>query len=116
MSARVFRCFGWLLIFSFIPLARSADVDAAKKSFLNGQYESVAETAEKAMARDRDEEWRLLLIRSQMAVGKYRDALSTVTNNLRRFPTSLKFRLLAHEVFLANGQNAAAAEMVDEMN
>ncbi len=75
------------------------------------------ETARKAIAaRQNDEQWRLLLINAQMAMGQYGEALNTATNALDRYDFSLRIRLAAYDVFHANGKSAAANQILEEIN
>lgn len=106
-----------LLAFSFLIAARAEDLDGANKSFASGRYESVIQSAEKAIkANEREDEWRPLLMRAQMELGKYPEALKVATNSLRRYSTSLQIRLVAYDVLKANGKDAEAARVLDELN
>ncbi|HEY6228086.1 MAG TPA: tetratricopeptide repeat protein [Verrucomicrobiae bacterium] len=118
MSARSFRLFK-LLAFSIstLPLIAAEDIESARHLLINGKYEEVIETAEKAInAKDRDEEWRTLLMRAQMSVGKYPEALQVATNALRRYSSSIRMKLAAYDVLQANGQAAEANSLLEEMN
>jgi len=44
----------------------------------------------------------MLLAKSQMAVGKYAEAMSTVTAGLRRYSSSYQLRMEAYYVLTAN--------------
>lgn len=104
--------------FAFVLLlpARAADLEANQKLLLSGQYEAVIENSKKAIAKEGEEDWRLLLIRAQMAMGKYPEALTTATNALKRYNYSLRIRLAAYDVLQANGEAAAAGQLLDEIN
>lgn len=86
----------------------------AKVAFLHGHYAHSENKAESALEQyGNKEEWQLLLIRSLLAQGKYAEALEVTTNALSRNSWSVRLRWQARGVFLANGQPAAAARMVD---
>jgi len=79
-----------------------------------GQYRQAAALAEKALEDyGSKEEWQLLLTRALLAQGKYAEARKVITNALANNSWSIRLRWQAREVFLANGQTAKAAEMVD---
>ncbi len=113
----------WLRAFCFAVIcaiaskpSQGAEIAAVSKQLIAGRYEAVIEAAEKPAKEERDEQWPNLLIRAQMAVGKYPEALASTTNALRRFSTSIRLRLLAHEVFQMNGRAVAAEEVIEEIN
>ena len=99
------------------PPASSADLDDVRPLFIKGDYAKCIKACQEAIAeREPEEEWRLLLAQSLMAVGRYTNAHAVVQTNLSRFPWSVQLRLLAHEVFRRNGQAAEAAGALDEVN
>lgn len=115
-ESRFFICLAFANFLLLSSVSGAPSIEATQKQFLSGDYETVASVAEKAMAKEREEEWRSLLMRAQLALGRYPDALITATNALKRYPWSLRIRLNAYEALQANGQGAAAAEVLDEMN
>jgi tetratricopeptide (TPR) repeat protein len=99
------------------PLASGQDIDATRHLLITGKYEAVIENAEKAIAgKDRDDDWSALLMRSQLALGKYREAYKVATNTVKRYSSSIRMKLAAYDVLQANGQAAAAASLLEEMN
>ena len=85
------------------PLA-AADLQQARKEFISGNYTNCVRLAEQAInASDPDEDWRLLLTSSLMTLGQYTNAQAVITTNLSRYYTSIRTRLLGHEVFRQNG-------------
>jgi tetratricopeptide (TPR) repeat protein len=94
-----------------------ADLDEVRPLFIKGEYAKCIKACQEAIAeREPEEEWRLLLAQSLMAVGRYANAHTVVQTNLTRFPWSVQLRLVAHEVFRRNGQAAEAAAALDEIN
>jgi tetratricopeptide (TPR) repeat protein len=118
MSARWFRLLIFPLLFSFsISLRAAEDLDVAKRLMIGGKYETVIENAEAALKnQEREDEWRTLLMRAQLALGKYPEAYSVATNALRHYSSSIRMKLAAYDVLQANGQAAAARELLDDMN
>jgi tetratricopeptide (TPR) repeat protein len=114
-------CRGWRWVSILLLLAAfptfAADLDDVRKNFLKGKYDDCIEAAQEAL-KDRfsDEEWRHLLIRSYLATGKYPEAMEATTAALRRYSWSMRLRLLAHEVYLQNGDREQAHSMLEEIN
>ncbi len=114
------RWAGWLfalLVLVKIPLATAADLDACRQLFLKGNYTACIQQAQQALDDSAWEEgWPQLLARAQLAVGRYADAEQTISTALNRFPSSIQLRLLAYDVFRANGRATRAADMLKELN
>src|SRR5262245_16370576 len=88
----------------------------ARKQFIGGQYEECIKTTEQAISDpEYKEEWRLLLAQPQLALGRYPAALTTVSNALNRYSSSVRVRLLGHEVYRQNGQPERALELLHEI-
>lgn len=118
MSARSLRFLN-LLVFSVFcfPLMGAEDIEITRRSLINGKYEVVVESAQNAIAKkERDEEWRTVLMRAQLALGKYPEALQVATNALKRYSSSIRMKLAAFDVLQANGQTAEASSLLEEMN
>ena len=123
-ASRSRRAFGFaraIVVVAFLCLTArpgsSADLDNVRPLFIKGDYVKCIKACQEAIAeREPEEEWRLLLAQSLMAVGRYTNAHAVVQTNLARFPWSVQLRLLAHEVFRRNGQAAEAAGALDEVN
>lgn len=97
--------------------AAGADLDEARKDFRKGRYADCARIAEKEVKEQPySEEWRILLIDSLMATGRYTNALAATEMALNRSYSSIRLRLLAHEVFRANGEKDRAESMLQEID
>ena len=95
--------------------ARAADVDEARQKFIQGHYkECMALCREAIKAQEFNEEWRLLLVQSLLTVGQYANAQSAIATNLELYPSSLRLRLLAREVYLQNNQRDKADALLEE--
>jgi tetratricopeptide (TPR) repeat protein len=109
----------WLVVLAFLGLlpVRAADLDEARKLYIQGDYSKAIRASENAIEDgERDEEWRQLLVRSLLAVGKYEEALRMVNSAIERFPSSIHLRLLAREVYLQNNESERARDMLREIN
>lgn len=108
-----------LVLLALTPAPRAAELEEAENKFRAGQYRECLRLAAQAVkADDADEGWHLLLLRTQLATGQYPGAFATLTNALERYPmnSSIQLRLLGREVFLANGDEDRAKEMLSEIN
>jgi tetratricopeptide (TPR) repeat protein len=105
-------------ISALVPLnAASADLDEVRKEFRKGRYAESARIAEREVKdQPYSEEWRILLIESLMATGRYTNALAATETALNRSYSSIRLRLLAHEVFRANGEKDRAEAMLQEID
>ena len=105
------------LAVSLAEPACGADLDDVRKEFARGQYAESARLAEREVKdQPYSEEWRLLLIESLMAMGRYTNALTETEVALNRSYSSIKLRLLGHEVFRSNGDKERAERMLIEIN
>jgi tetratricopeptide (TPR) repeat protein len=109
---------GLLCLFSLFPQpVPAAEVEDARKQFISGHYLECIKTCQQAVDdQEYGEEWRLLLIQSLMTVGQYTNAQNVLTNNLNRYYSSLRLRVLGHEVFQQNGDAEKAKEMLQDVN
>src|SRR5439155_22627965 len=101
----------WLLLFAFLIQlqASAAELDEIRQKFIKGEYTDCIKAAqEEAKDRFSDEAWRHVLIRSLLEVGRYPDALQATQDALRRFPWSIRLKMLAYEVYQQNGQTDEA--------
>jgi tetratricopeptide (TPR) repeat protein len=112
----------WLLValallgLASSPAARPADFSDARRQFLAGQYAAAIELAQAAVREQvDDEDWQLLLSQALLAVGRYAEARTVITNALEHEPRSLRLRWQARDVFLGNGQPEDARQSVKEI-
>jgi len=97
--------------------AQAADLDEARRLHREGRYAECIQVAEKAVAtRVRDEDWPTLLIRSQLALGRYAEAEASLTNALTRYSTSVRLRVLGCEVVSSAGKPERVAVLLREIN
>jgi tetratricopeptide (TPR) repeat protein len=108
----------WLICLLLTPFVlQAAELDDARQLFLTGKYKECIKATQKEIEDSSpEEEWRLLLIKSLMNLGRYPDALGVVTTNLNRYYGSVQLRMVAREVFLHNGQEERARSMLEEIN
>lgn len=106
----------WLLALPEGFLA-GAGLPDARQQYLQGKYEECITACETAMASGaRSEDWPLLLQQAQMTLGRYPDALATVTNALARTRSSVRLRWALYEAWKANGDPAAARRQLEDID
>lgn len=96
---------GWL---PTITLA--AEPEDAEELFRTGKYVECAMMSAEGKARNGwNESWARLLIKTELATGKYPAAILAIDDALRRFPASLQIHLLAHRAYRDAGRSEEAA-------
>ena len=112
------KIFAALLAGALLSTVRAAEPDAAEveKEFLAGNYSFVIDHATKALAESPGAaDWLQLLIRAQLATGRYAAATTVMSDALSHEPASIRLRWLGRDVALANGRPEEAANYVDEI-
>lgn len=105
-----------LLALSLSTAARAADLVETIQLFRTGKYVECIEAAGKAIAaHDFNENYRLLKIRAEMELGRYADALATLDEALKRFPSSLQLRWIGRDVVRFNQQPERVAQFDAEI-
>ena len=109
----------WLLlvaIMNFLPVQAAAP-DQAQKLYIQGDYHKAIRACERAIKDgEAEEDWRQLLVRSLLAVGKYEEARQAIVAATERYSGSIHLRLLAREVYLHNNEPERAKQMLREIN
>ena len=91
----------------------SAELDDAEKLYRGGKYAECIATCGKAIAAEQWQEgWRLLKIRAELATGKGAQALATLEAATKRYPTSIRLRLLGIDVLRANNRPEDADQLL----
>ncbi len=101
------------LIFATSIPARAADLEETQNLFRTGKYDECAKAvAEETAMVFSSEPWHRLKLQTELAQGKYVDALVTLDEARRRFPASIPIHLLGREVYrLSNKDDEADEEM-----
>ncbi|MFM7036121.1 MAG: peptidase MA family metallohydrolase [Planctomycetaceae bacterium] len=83
--------------------------------FQTGRYAECLDATSKAIeARSYGEEWPILKARSELALGKYPEALASVAAGIERYTWSVRLRALQYEVANSNGNAELAAIAIAE--
>ncbi len=95
---------------------RAAETVASCQEMLySGRYEECLKATTEAVAnRSYGEEWPILKTESEMALGKYPEALETIAAGIERYSWSVRLRLLEYKCALANGKRDQAANALVE--
>src|SRR5579872_5768490 len=110
------RWFGRVALLCFAACACAQSLDQTQRDFLRGNYDAVINTAQKRVAAgDYQDDWRLLLVKSLLTVGRYSEAHSNAVAGLSESPGNLELRLLIRETDLYENDVAAARRQLVEM-
>jgi len=102
-----------LALFSF-PQAHADE--SADDLFRRGKYDAAMKLAKVEFDRGVwNEKWPKLLIRCQLARGKYADALAVYEQAIGRYSQSVSLRLLGREVLLDNNRTEQAEREADQI-
>jgi len=112
-----------IFLMLLVPVAMSANFALAadtvvecQKMLATGRYEECLAATVRALAdRSYGEEWPILKIQSELALGKYPESLETITGGLERYSWSVRLRQQEYECALANGKKEQAANALVEI-
>jgi len=116
------RLMVWLMpitiwLFCGVAEAGAQTLEETQAQFLRGNYEDVIMTAKKQVAEGSQSDWRILLVRSLLAVGRYGEAYTNAQNGLGDYPLQLRMFLLARQAALfqndLTGANRRLMELQD---
>jgi len=98
-------------------LATAVSLSEAKDLFRTGKYEECASAVSDELLKGAwGDNWPSLLIRAELAQGKYKAAIASYEEAKRRFPTSGALKLLGQEVYKVNGRTREAKEAMEELD
>jgi tetratricopeptide (TPR) repeat protein len=104
-----------LLVFirGFFCSAIAAEINTVQEKFRTGKYTECLEASRKAIDDGAySAEWRVLMIKSLMAMGQYDKAADDMDIVLLHYPVSMPLLELAHTVYLHNNQPDRADEAI----
>ena len=97
--------------------APAAEIDDARELFRTGHYAECADkAAQQIEQRAFSENWRVLKLRAELAIGRFEAALATLKQALEDYPFSVRLRWLGHRVYLFHGQPERAARLLAEID
>lgn len=114
MLARTGLALGILLLIATSIEAQS--IDDARQDFLRGNFDKVIKTAQKK-AEDGDYrgDWRILLVKTLLAVGRYGEARTNALAAVADYAGGIEMRLLARETMLYTGDRKGADRQLNEI-
>ena len=78
-----------------VGLQAAETVASCQEMLLSGRYEECLKATTEAIAnRSYGEEWPILKTESEIALGKYPEALATIAGGIERYSWSVRLRLL----------------------
>jgi tetratricopeptide (TPR) repeat protein len=119
-AARLMPVFFRLFCFSLFFPARNLGaqtLEETEQQFSRGNYPEVIAAAQKKVDDgDYRGDWRMLLVKSLMTVGRYGEACTNANNGVNFVPRSIALRLLARETALFQNDPAGANRHLVEIN
>jgi len=112
----IFRlcCWSWLLMGT---TASAQDLEEMQRQFLRGNYAGVIKTAQKEVADNGyRNDWRMLLVKSLLSVGRYGDAYTNAMAGLNDYSSTIEMRLLARQAALFQNDVAGANQRLVEIS
>lgn len=109
----------WLIgcgLLILVSGAAARSLEDSQRDFLQGKYDEVIKTAEKQVAAgDYSDNWRVLLVKSLLTVGRYGEAHTNALAFVDDYSGFLEKRLLLRETFLYQNDPAGANQQLLEM-
>ena len=103
---------GLFIFIAFAAVAQS--LPQAEEQFTRGNYESVIQSAQRRTAIDNSLEWRLLMVRSLQALGRYDEAYTNALETVDYYPANLRALLLARDTaFFKNDIGAVNRRLLE---
>lgn len=102
---------------SFVAMrANAQDLGEMQRQFLRGSYSEVIKAAQKELADNAyRSDWRLLLVRSLLTVGRYGEAFTNAMAGLDDYSSTIQMRLLARETAFYQNDPAGATRQLAEI-
>lgn len=114
-TARLAFWLGVLCLFLVPAPAPAQTLAEVEDQFRHGDYQEVIRTAQKRVNDGDSSDWRILLIKALLTVGRYAEANSNAVDELSGFSSSIELRLLAREAALFQNDPATANRRVEEV-
>ena len=114
-----FVCFALTLLVAsaHADVLVAADIEECRELFRAGEYQDcLTKTSQAVEERIYGEEWRVLKLQSEMALGKYAQAKATAEKSLESYKWSIQLRVLGHDALLHNGEEDAATALILEID
>jgi tetratricopeptide (TPR) repeat protein len=104
------------IINSAVCSGSAVNIDEIQQQYRTGKYADCLQTARKAIENGAyAAEWRVLMIKSLLALGQYDKAADDMDIVLLHYPVSMRLLELAHTVYLHNNQPDRAKEAISRL-
>ncbi|WP_339909470.1 tetratricopeptide repeat protein [Symmachiella dynata] len=96
-------------------VAHATELDDTRELFQTGRYQQCITVTQQALdARRYGEDWPVLHVKSQLMLGRHDEARAATTASLKRYPWSIRLRLMSRQMFHKAGQQEQAqAELAE---
>lgn len=97
--------------------AGAQDLDKMQQQFLRGNYAEIITTSQKELADNGYlSDWRLLLVKSLLALGRYDEAYTNAMQGLNNYSGTIEMHLLARQAALFQNDPSGANLQLTEIN
>jgi len=101
---------------AFAADSSATGIDVSHEQFKTGKYKECLESSRKAIENGAyAAQWRVLMIKSLMALGQYDKAADDMDIVLLHYPVSMRLLELAHTVYIHNDEPARANEAINRL-
>src|SRR6185369_11777868 len=112
----MFRRFSVGLILAALT-AGAQDLAEMQQQFVLGNYAQVIKAAQTAVDQNNyRSDWRMLLVKSQLATGRYGEAYTNAMAGLNGYSGNIEMHLLARETALYQNNLAEATNQLEEIS
>ena len=92
------------------------EIEKVQEQYRTGQYTLSLENSRQSLEERRyNQGWRILYLKSLMAVGDYVGARSAIKETLQRYPVNLQYLSLAYGIYLSNGDVEKADDALKQI-
>lgn len=96
--------------------AQTIDINEAYRLYDRGKYQDCISACEKNIPNAWRVDWRILKIRSEIRLGRYKESLVSAQDALKRHTGDIRIRWEARQAFLFNNDLAQAGKMLIEID
>ena len=106
-----------LCVGSSATAAESTPLEKLRQQLIAGNYEKVvAESAKAIREGEFGDEWRILNVEALTTLGRYGEAMNSVSNGIVRYSFSVRLRMLAHDLLRISNKPQEAREQLEAIS
>lgn len=100
-----------------VAAAELTPLEKLRQTFVAGDYEKVvAESAKAIREGEFGDDWRILNVEALTTLGRYAEAMNSVSNGIVRYSFSVRLRMLSHDLLRIANKPAEAREQLEAIS